>query len=240
MTSLSSLSILIPAYNDEATIDQVMKEAIAVGRHVAKKFEIVVVNDGSNDMTGSRLVSLAKNYKNIRVITHRTNQGYGRTIKELYYAGRNDWLFTIPGDYQIGARELETILIRFPELRDPKFRESGKGRDLILGWRVRRNDPMNRLLSSWIYNTMLGLLFHITIHDVNSVRLMRRAILKNIQLTSDSAFVDAELIIRAKQQGFTIAEVPVSHRARSDGASGGGNQWATMAATIVEMLRFFL
>lgn len=250
---LSSLSILIPAYNDEATIDQVIKEAVAVGRRVAKKFEIVVVDDGSVDRT----VSLARYYLarllvKSRLIVHQVNQGYGRTIKELYYAGRNEWLFTIPGDYQVGARELETILHNFflssPHRRgssvwkiDSRFRGNDKNAmtsDMVLGWRSKRNDPMNRLLSSWIYNTMLRLLFHITIHDANSVRLMRRAILNDIRLASDSAFVDAELVICAKRSGFTVTEVPIMHRARSDGASGGGNQWRTMWGTVREMVHF--
>ncbi|MBI5620909.1 glycosyltransferase family 2 protein [Candidatus Gottesmanbacteria bacterium] len=238
MTTLSSLSFLIPAFNDEATIEKVVHEAVAVGRRVAKKFEIVVINDGSQDMTGPRLVSLVKKFKELRVITHRTNQGYGRTIKELYYAGNHDWLFTIPGDYQVGAKELETILERFPELNKSQFRESDKIPDMILGWRVKRNDPTNRLLSSWIYNTLLRLLFGVTLHDVNSVRLMRRSILKNMTLTSYSAFVDAELVIRAKRLGFLVSEVPVVHRARSDDRPGGGNQWGTMWGTVREMILF--
>lgn len=228
MMKLSSLSFLIPAYNDEATIEIVVKQAVAVGRRVAKKFEIVVVNDGSRDMTGPGLVSLVKKVKELRVITHRTNQGYGRTIKELYYAGIGDWLFTIPGDYQIGAKELEKMISQIGN------------NDMILGWRVRRRDPSNRLLSSWIYNTLLRLLFGITIHDINSVRLMRRSILASLHLSSSSAFVDAELVIRAKRLNHTIAEVPIAHRARSDGKPGGGNQWGTMWATIADMLRFFL
>lgn len=219
MTKLSSLSLLIPAYNDEATIDGAIKEAADVGKRLARKFEIVCLNDGSRKKIRSRFAT---------VITHAVNQGYGRTIKELYYAGKNEWLFTIPGDYQVGARELEKLIPY-----------TGNA-DMIVGWRVARNDPANRLFVSWVFNRLLRLLFGVTLHDINSVRLMRRSILKNIHLTSSSAFVDAELVIRAKRAGFRVMEVPITHRARADGKRGGGNQWRTIAATIIDMLRFLL
>lgn len=234
MVKLSSLSFLIPAYNDETTIEKVVKEAVVVGQRVAKKFEIVVVNDGSTDAT----VSLARSYlarlqgrtlRNAKgkLIVHVVNQGYGRTIKELYYVGRYDWLFTIPGDYQVGAKELEKLI------------PSSDSSDMILGWRVKRNDPANRLLSSWVYNTLLQLFFGVALHDVNSVRLMRRAMLKTITLTSHSAFVDAELVIRAKRLGYSVTEVPITHRARGDGQAGGGNQWRTMWGTVREMVKYY-
>ncbi len=223
-----NISFLIPAYNDEGTIDQVIAEATRVGRRLARKFEIVVINDGSGDRTGIILVRLAKKVSRLRVITHPINRGYGTTIKELYYAGKHEWLFTIPGDYQVGARELEKLI------------PHTKTADMILGWRVKRNDPGNRLIVSWIYNRLIQLVFGVSFHDINSVRLMRRSILDDVTLTSSSAYVDAELVIRAMRLGYMIVEVPIAHRARVDGERGRGNQWRTIAGTIIDMVRFFL
>jgi glycosyltransferase involved in cell wall biosynthesis len=233
---LPSLSILIPCYNDEQTIETVIREAHAVGRSIARVFEIVLINDGSTDRTGQSIARLARKFPDgvVRIITHRTNQGYGRTIKQLYYSGRYDWLFSIPGDYQIGAKELLRILSLRPGGRADRMP------DMIVGRRLKRHDPGSRILSSWIYNTLIRALFGVPIHDVNSVRLMRRAILKDIRLTSDSAFVDAELVIRATRAGFDVGQVPIRHRSRSDGGSGGGNQWGTIRATIIDMIRFLL
>lgn len=246
MMKLSSLSFLIPAYNDEATITRVVAEAVAVGKRVAKKFEVVVTSDGSQDMTRIILVRLAKKVENLRVITHRVNQGYGRTIKELYYAGKSEWLFSIPGDYQVGARELEAILRATPTLWSGESRSSSRQArtiydvpDMILGWRVARHDPVNRLFASWVYNSLLRLLFGITLHDVNSVRLMRRAVLKDIALTSDSAFVDAELVIGALRNGFRVTEAPIAHRPRQGGGQGRGNGWKTVWETAREMIQYY-
>lgn len=216
---LESISFLIPAYNDNATIRAVVDEAKAVGRRVAKDVEIVVIDDASRTPINIRGVTLS---------SHETNQGYGRTIKELYYTGKNEWLFSIPGDYQIGAKELLKLI--------PHVKEA----DMILGWRVARHDPINRRIVSWVYNTLLRLFFGITIHDANSVRLMRRSVLRKIRLVSSSAFVDAELLLRARRAGFRVIEVPITHRARMDGSRGGGNKWRTIAATIVDMIRFLV
>ncbi len=213
---VKTISFLIPAYNDNATIQTVIREASEVGKRVAKKVEIVLIDDGSREPLRPGP---------FRLIRHAVNQGYGRTIKELYYAGRGEWLFTIPGDYQVGAKELEKLILH------------SRSADMIVGWRQQRNDPPSRRFVSWTYNTMLRLLFGTTIHDVNSVRLMRRSILKDVALTSSSAFVDAELVIRALRRGFRVIEVPVSHRPRSDGKAGGGNQWRTIIDTAVDMIR---
>ena len=221
-----TISFLIPAYNDESTIAKAVREAHAVGKKVSKKFEIVVVNDGSNDKTGSHLAALAATMKELRIITHSINQGYGRTIKELYYAGKMEWLFSVPGDYQVGAKELMKVLPFIPE------------KDMIIGWRKNRQDPRMRLFQSWIYNVLLRLLYQIPFHDINSVRLIRRKLIGNIQLESRSAFVDAELTIKLQRLGKAIIETPIAHRMSTVG--GGGGKWWTIVPVIVEMIRFRL
>ncbi len=227
MKRLSSVSILIPAYNDVPTIKQAITEAVEVGEKAATKFEILVTDDGSTDNTRDLLQVLAKQHSHLHLILHQRNQGYGMTIKELYYKGTSEWLFSIPGDYQVGAKELYKLI--------PYIKNS----DMIIGWRRERHDPLSRIFQSWLYNNLLHLLFGVDLHDVNSVRLMRRAVLQTIQLTSDSAYVDAELAIKAKKAGYNIKEVPIEHRQRI-GSPGGGGSWVTIASTITEMLQQFL
>lgn len=226
---LSSVSFLIPAYNDESTVERAIKEAREVGRDVACEFEIRVINDRSPDATGKVLERLARTIPELVIRTHETNLGYGGTVKELYYSGTKDWLFTIPGDYQIGAKELHKLV------------PAAKDNDLVLGWRTDRHDPPARLRQSRIYNRLVRLLFGVRVHDVNSVRLMRREMMKRLTLTTTSAFVDAELIIRAMQGKFRITEVPIVHMSRHVGEeSAGGGKLRTILPTIRDMGRFFL
>jgi dolichol-phosphate mannosyltransferase len=219
-----TLSFLIPAYNDEGTIGAVVRKTDRVGRDVASAYEILVIDDASTDGTVRVLTALRKTYPALRVKRHARNRGYGATIRELYFAGANEWLFTIPGDYQIGPEEVTKLL--------PYLDRA----DMIIGWRKERFDPSSRLRQSWVYNTLLRLLFGLTLHDVNSVRLMRSGMMHTVKLTSSSAFVDAELAIRAVRMGFRVIEVPISHRQRE--GIGGGGSMRIILPTIVDLVRF--
>lgn len=224
---MKSLSFLIPTYNDGATIATQVTQAHSVGKKLGIPFEIIVINDGSVDQTTQILTSLAKRFRELRVLIHPNNKGYGTTIKELYYAARKDWLFTIPGDYQVEAKEILNLL------------PHEKYADMILGWRTNRNDSVVRQYQSRIYNWIISFLFDTKTHDVNTVRLMRSRILKSIILRGSSAFTDAQLIIKAKLLGLKIKEVPIAHRYRYEGTgTGGGGTIKMILPTIREMLLF--
>ena len=221
---MKSISFLIPAYNDEATIATQVKEANSIGNKLHMPFEIIVTDDASRDNTGNILDNLKKYIKQLRVITHRKNKGYGDTIKELYYSAKKEWLFTIPGDYQVEAKELL------------KLARYEKEADIILGWRTNRCDTKLRQFQSRIYNVLIWLLFRTNTHDVNSVRLMKSRIMKPVQLRGASAFTDAELIIKAQRAGFRIKEIPIGHSQRQDGTGvGGGGKIGVIVPTIWEM-----
>jgi dolichol-phosphate mannosyltransferase len=224
---MESLTFIIPAFNDGATIKTVITKSVAVGKTLHIPFQICVVNDASTDSTASVLHTLTGQMNNLHIITHRINKGYGQTIKELYEKAKHTWLFSIPGDYQIEPGELT------------KLWAHRAGADMIIGWRRVRRDSAARLRQSYIYNRLLFLLFGITLHDVNSVRLMKTSIMKSVKLTTSSAFVDAELAITAKRLGFRVMEIPIAHRARAGlGASGG--RLTTILPTIRDMIVFLL
>ena len=94
--------------------------------------------------------------------------------------------------------------------------------DFVIGWRVNRNDPPRRKMQSMVYNLMLRTFYGNRNKDVNSIKLFRRDILDNIELRSESPFVDAELCIRAAKAGYKVIEIPIEHLPRmTQGASGG-------------------
>jgi glycosyltransferase involved in cell wall biosynthesis len=223
---LPSLSVLIPAYRDEDTIGTVVERARAAAMAVADRFEIVVVNDASPDDTAGALVRIGESVPELRVITHAHNLGYGATIRELYYAGRYDWLFTAPGDFQVDPLELLTLV---------PFASQA---DMVIGWRQDRNDAAARKRQSAVYNSLVRMLYGTPFRDVNSVRLMRRSALP-VRLRSASAFVDAELAIRLWRAGKRTVEAPISHRARQSG-EGGGGKLSVILPTFTDLVRFRL
>lgn len=207
---LRSLSLVIPAYNDETTVGRLIADADVLLKEVCDDYEIVVVNDGSRDGTLALLQQIAAANPRVRLINHEVNRGFGRTIKELYLAGKRELVFSLPGDYQYAPKELLTMA------------QGLATHDFVIGLRVKRNDPWRRKVQSLIYNTLLTLLYGNRHKDVNSIKLFRSEVLDYVKLESDTAFVDAELVIKAERAGFKIVEIPIEHLPRlSQGASGG-------------------
>ncbi len=221
---LTSVSVVIPAYYDETTIGRLVSDADCLLKELCGDYEIIVTNDGSRDGTLEVLQKLAKTTPALKIINHETNKGFGFTIRELYYAGTKDFIFSLPGDYQFAPKELIAMSAGLT------------GNDLVVGWRVKRNDPPRRKFQSFIYNTMLRTAYGISYKDVNSIKLFRRSILNKIQLKSTTAFVDAELCIRTGRAGFKVVEIPIEHLPRlSQGASGG--KFSVIAETFSDLFR---
>jgi len=207
---ISSISIVIPAYNDETTVGRLIRDTDRLVRDLCEDYEIICTNDGSRDTTLALLRDLAGGLPKLKIINHEVNQGFGKTIRELYMSGTRDVILSLPGDYQYAPKELLTMA------------QGLKDNDLVIGLRVKRNDPPRRKLQSHVYNLMLRTIYGSRLKDVNSIKLFKRAILDKISLESQTAFVDAELCIRAQQAGFKVIEIPIEHLPRlSQGASGG-------------------
>jgi len=210
LVQLSSVSLIIPAYNDEETIGRLIDDASSLLSEVCEDFEIVVCNDGSRDKTLEVIEQRRRVNPHVRLLNHEVNQGFGATIRELYLAGSKEFVFSLPGDYQYAPKEILAMA------------EGLQTHDFVIGWRVNRNDPPRRKLQSAVYNLMLRVMYGHRHKDVNSIKLFRKAILDKITLRSHTPFVDAELCIRAERAGFKVVEIPIDHLPRlTQGASGG-------------------
>ena len=208
--ALSSVSLIIPAYNDEETVGRLIDDSDALLSEICPDYEIVVVNDGSKERTLDVIQGRADINSHVRVINHPINKGFGQTIRELYLAGTKEFIFSLPGDYQYAPKELLAMA------------EGLKTHDFVIGLRVNRNDPARRKMQSKVYNLMLRTFYGHRHKDVNSIKLFRKEILDHITLQSYTPFVDAELCIRAERAGFKVIEVPIEHLPRTtQGASGG-------------------
>ncbi len=222
---MDSLTFCIPAYNDDKTIALVIQRAKETARALHVPYAICVVNDGSTDDTENILRKLARHTKELSIIAHAQNRGYGATMRQLYTLATTSWLFTVPGDYQIDPAEC----IHLWNKKDDW--------DIVIGERVHRHDGAGRLFQTAVYRMILGLLFGLRVRDVDSVKLMRTSVIKDIALDSTSAFVDAQLVIGALRAGKRITEVPITHKKRQVG-HGGGGKFATIWPTIVDMMKF--
>lgn len=206
---LSSLSIFFPAYNDQHTIGKLVEDAFEILPNIAKKFEVIVVNDGSTDNTGSVLKKLAKKYKNFKVVTHEKNRGYGGALKSGFKAAKGDFVFYTDGDGQYDVKELLNLSEKMVD-----------GVDLVNGYKIKRHDPLIRIVAGRLYSIGVRLLLGIRFADVDcDFRLFRRKIIQKISLTMDSGALCAEMLLKVQKSKGVIVSVPVHHYPRKFGSS---------------------
>lgn len=222
---ISSLSVFFPAYNDAGTIPSMILTAQIAARAITDDYEIIVVNDGSQDHTALVLAELENIIPCLRVIHHPENRGYGAALKTGFASATKEWIFYTDGDAQYNPLELPTLL---EALMDDV--------DLVNGYKISRNDPFIRVLLGNIYNYTVKLAFGLRLKDVDcDYRLMRRAIINTIELGSDTGSICVELVKKVQDAGFRFAEIPVSHYHRQYGTSQFFN-WKRLLCTVRHLL----
>lgn len=218
-----SISLIIPAFNDAQTLPSLITEAKSVLKKVSKNYEILVIDDASQDDTAFFLKKIKS--KRIKFSSHKTNLGHGITLKELYLKASKELLFSLPGNGQIRPIELLKLL--------PHINEH----DMVIGMRKLRHVPIKRRIQSKIYNLLIRFLYGLNLYDINSVRLMKKSKLNKLKLVAKTAFVDAELCYKFKESGFSIIEIPITH---NPGSSRGGGSLKTILPTFIESITFII
>ena len=210
---LSSLSVFVPAYNEEANISLLIEDALVFLPKVAEKFEIIIVDDGSQDHTREIVSTYSKQYPSVHLISHAKNQGYGAAIKTGLKAARYDWTFFTDSDRQF----------RFEEL--PSFIKYTDKYDFVVGYRRIRRDPILRLVLAQIFLRFWNyLLFGLKLRDIDcAYKLIPTRLTKKLKLTTQSAITVTELMYRLINGGHKFVEVPVNHYERSYGTQTGSN-----------------
>ncbi|MBV9123933.1 MAG: glycosyltransferase family 2 protein [Planctomycetes bacterium] len=202
------LSLILPAYNEQAGIAQAIAEAHTALGKVASDYEILVVDDGSRDGTREAVLEAARLYPRVRLLSHARNQGYGVALRTGFEAARFDRVAFTDADCQFDLADLALLMPcteQYP---------------VVVGFRVHRQDVWRRRFYSWGYNTLVRLLLGTRVRDCDcALKVFRREALVRILPRSKGFFVNAEMLTRARQLGYEVCEVGVRHRPRLRGQS---------------------
>ena len=204
-----SISVFFPAFNDEATIGTLVRNALEVLPTVTQDYEVIVVNDGSTDATSKVLDDLVQDLPNVRIIHHATNRGYGGALRSGFKNARKDLVFYTDGDGQYDVRELPNLYALLTSEVD-----------IVNGYKIKRADTKYRQVIGAVYHKLAQTLFRLPVRDVDcDFRLIRQRAIELVELTTSSGVICVELVFKLHRAGCVFAETPVHHYPRRHGRS---------------------
>lgn len=215
LNKLPELSVFFPCYNEEANIANTFNKALPIIKEVADKWEVIIVNDGSKDNTEKVVQEIANEYpKNVKVITHNPNRGYGGAFKSGLYGSKYQWIAFTDADGQFDFSEITNLITKQRETRS----------DLVIGYYLARQVSPMVILTSKIWELIVFALYGLRVTDIDcGFKLISKKVADTIpDLEAErGAFINSEFLIKAKKAGFKISEIGVHHYPRKEGKATG-------------------
>ncbi|MBM2811041.1 MAG: putative dolichol-phosphate mannosyltransferase-putative rane bound sugar transferase involved in [Chloroflexi bacterium] len=210
MTTRNGISIVVPAYNEEANLEPAVAEILAWISDSRRAAEIVIVDDGSRDATPEIADRLSAQHEQMRVIHHAVNRGYGAALASGFAATTHPLVFFTDADRQFCIDQIERLCAPIED----------DDADMVIGYRVGRHDTRLRVLFSIIYNSLADLVFRTRARDLGcAFKLIPATFLHEVALYSSDFSVNTELVVKARRHGLRVREVGVTHRPRTAGTS---------------------
>jgi len=206
-----SISIVFPAFNEEAIIKTSVLNALSVLKELTDDYEILIIDDASTDRTGQIAEELVSQYKGVRVIHHERNQGLGGGLRTGFSNASKQLVLYSDSDLPCNMSELKHALRVMDITRS----------DVVTAYRHDRiNEGMIRIIYSFFYNSLIRIIFGMNVKDVNfSFKLFRREVFDSFILRSEGSFIDAELLIKCHKKAYKIQQFGVDYLPRTKGTS---------------------
>ena len=200
------ISVLVPAYNEAQNLSRTIEETVNILQRCGLEHEVIVVDDGSEDGTYEKALSIAKQHENVRTLGYKQNMGKGHALKHGFQFARGDLVLFLDADSDL------------PPSQIPKFLDyiGENGADVVVGSKrhplSKVDFPLSRRILSKGYSLLIGLMFNLDIADTQvGIKLFRWEVLDRVfpkVLVKRYAF-DLELLVNAARSGYRIAEAPI-------------------------------
>jgi glycosyltransferase involved in cell wall biosynthesis len=214
-----SLSVILPAYNEEQAIARTVHEILLVQKEWQVDCEIIVVDDGSSDRTALVVKEILAVAPQVRLISHASNQGYGAALLSGFAAATRDLTFFMDADGQFDIRDLRAF---FPYIETY---------DAVIGYRIARQDTWMRRFNAWGWKQLVRLMLGVSARDIDcAFKLLPTAFLQQNPLETRGAMVNAELFYQLKHHGLTWKELGVHHLPRRTGQATGAKPGVILRA----------
>ncbi len=224
-----SLSVFFPAHNEEDNIGEMLRDSLKTLTSIPEitKFEVIVVDDGSTDRTAEIVKEVIAREPRIKLVSHEKNMGYGKALQSGIKASALEYVFFTDSDLQFYFNEIKKLIEYIPQF------------DVIIGYRKKRMDHFMRLVNAKGWNLLNRIMFNLKIKDIDcAFKIFKKKALEDITITSDGAMISAEILIKLRNKGYSIKEVPVSHRMRTRGKMSGAKP-SVIVKAFLELIRLY-
>lgn len=211
MPNTKKLSILIPVYNEEKTITELLKRVLTVKLPTLQK-EIIIVNDGSQDKTVGSLNKFTRGSSaSIKVFHHTTNKGKGAAVRTCIAKATGDIFIIQDGDLELDPND-------YPKILKPLV--TGKS-NVVFGSRFLTNSskvkiPQVTFFGNKFLTTLTNILFNVHLTDMSTAyKAFRKDVIKKIKLNANGFEIDAQITAKLIKNGNEITEVPIKYFPRS-------------------------
>lgn len=230
-SKIAELSVFLPAFNEGETIKEVVVKTKEVLQKVADRWEIIVVNDGSKDLTKEIVVGLHNEDSRIRLINHEENRGYGASFKSGLYGSKYEWIAFTDSDGQFDFGEIANFIAKQKETKA----------DIVIGYYRKRQVSKLKIITSKVWELAIFILFGLKVRDIDcGFKFISKSVIQKIpKLESErGAFISSEFLIKAKRAGFKIVEIPVTHYPRLTG-KGTGRKLNVIIKSFIDLFRLW-
>lgn len=218
--STNDITILVPAFNEEKNIPDVVKQLERVVPKYTPDYEILIIDDGSTDTTGMVADRLAAKNRHIRVIHHAINRGFGITVKDGIRVAKKTYITGLPGDNDTDISLIEGFL-----------KELGQA-DLLIGAMTHnRQRSLARRFLSRTFVVLMNLAFGLHLTYYNGYFACKTDLLRSIPIQSEGFAIFAEIKVRLLSRGVTYKEIPFVHTGRKHGQSKAVS-WRSVLQTL--------
>jgi glycosyltransferase involved in cell wall biosynthesis len=211
MPTTPALSIVIPLFNEEATLEPLFEKiAATVKANSLGSFEVIFIDDGSTDASWPTIETLKETHPDqIVALRFRRNYGKAAALSAGFEQVRGDIVITMDADLQDEPAEIPSFIAKLNE-----------GYDCVSGWKQLRQDPLGKTLPSRVFNYATAIASGVKLHDFNcGFKAYRADAIKSVELYGE---LHRYIPVLLAADGFTITEIPVEHHRRNHGVSKYG------------------
>jgi glycosyltransferase involved in cell wall biosynthesis len=214
-------------YNESRAIGNTVKKITRIAKELTGDYEIIIANDGSTDASGRIIDRIAEGNPRVKVEHLKRNTKFGGALRKGLSRARKEIIIYTDSDLPIDSDDIKAAL----SLLD--------GCDIVTAFsKIKKGETIKRVIMSGVYNFLIQFLFKTNIKDINSgFKIYRRKVFENMELISNSPFVDVEIFVKAMKRNFVIKQYPIIFKHREAGKSYISRP-AVVLATARDMLKF--